>query len=113
MLRQDNGQIFLDGYCQVDEGYGNGEHYEQVKSGLSWLPISSRGYLLCRVALSSFLSQLSRCRRTIGGGVSDLDTVILNPKDSQYVKATYIHVWNTTALSRLAHISRVVVSKYT
>jgi Transposase DDE domain group 1 len=30
------------------------------------------------------------------GGVSDLDTVIRNPADSQHVKATYIHIWNTT-----------------
>src|SRR5712691_8497776 len=30
------------------------------------------------------------------GGVSDLDTMILNPEDSQHVKATYIHIWNTT-----------------
>jgi hypothetical protein len=32
----------------------------------------------------------------IFGGVSDLDTVIRNPADSQHVKATYIHIWNTT-----------------
>jgi hypothetical protein len=37
--------------------------------------------------------------RTLTGGVSDLDTVILNPEDSQYVKATYIHIWNTTRRS--------------
>jgi hypothetical protein len=30
------------------------------------------------------------------GGVSDLDIVIRNPADSQHVKATYIHIWNTT-----------------
>ena len=30
------------------------------------------------------------------GGVSDLDTVIFNPEDSQHVKATYLHIWNTT-----------------
>ncbi len=33
------------------------------------------------------------------GGVSDLDMVILNPEDSQHVKATYVHIWNTTNLS--------------
>jgi hypothetical protein len=26
------------------------------------------------------------------GGVSDLDPVSLNPEDSQYVKATYVHI---------------------
>jgi hypothetical protein len=30
------------------------------------------------------------------GGVSGLDTVILNPEDLQHVKATYVHIWNTT-----------------
>jgi len=25
--------------------------------------------------------------------------VILNPKDSQYVKAIYVHIWNTTVLA--------------
>jgi len=30
------------------------------------------------------------------GGVSDLDTVLLNPEDSQHIKATYVHIWNTT-----------------
>ena len=30
------------------------------------------------------------------GGVSDLDTVILNLEDSQHVKSTYVHIWNTT-----------------
>jgi hypothetical protein len=30
------------------------------------------------------------------GSVVDLDTVIRNPADSQHVKATYLHIYNTT-----------------
>src|SRR4051812_18926352 len=30
-----------------------------------------------------------------GGGVSDQDTVILNPEDSHHAKATDIHIWNS------------------
>jgi hypothetical protein len=39
------------------------------------------------------------CADSVVGGVSDLDTVILNPEHSQYVKATYVHIWNTTGVS--------------
>jgi len=34
-----------------------------------------------------------------GGGVSDLDLVILNLVDSQHVNALYIHIRNTTLFS--------------
>jgi hypothetical protein len=30
------------------------------------------------------------------GGVSDLDTVIHNPADSQHVRAIHLHIYNTT-----------------
>ena len=30
------------------------------------------------------------------GGVSDLDTVIRNPADSQHVRAIHLHIYNTT-----------------
>ena len=38
---------------------------------------------------------MPNCGHSFSGGVSDLDTVIRNPADSQHVKATYIHIWNT------------------
>jgi predicted ATPase len=36
------------------------------------------------------------CPYSSTGGVSDLDTVILNPEDLQLVKATHVQIWNTT-----------------
>src|SRR5216683_695927 len=69
-------------------------------SAWALIPSSLNGPLTLRSLPKASASKSTRCfgihSAPPTGGVSDLDTVILHPEDSQHVKATYVHIWNTT-----------------